>query len=225
MNYENIYKNFIASRLLKNKDLSGYFEVHHIKPRSLGGSDKKSNLIKLTAREHFFAHLCLAKIHGGPMWHAINLMSNRCINKKSRVYAFAKEKFAKEHSEHMKTRYSNGLRPWNEGKTYSEEHKKILSDSHMGKKLSNEHKQKVLSALAKRTRDDEWAKNISNSLKGHTVSQSTREKISKTLIGNVPVNKGNKDRIVICPHCNASGGNSIMKRWHFDRCKKKFDNP
>jgi hypothetical protein len=27
--------------------------------------------------------------------------------------------------------------------------------------------------------------------------------------------------IVVCPHCNKSGGTGIMKRWHFDRCKFK----
>ena len=31
----------------------GYYEKHHIQPKSLGGSNKKENLVRLTAREHF----------------------------------------------------------------------------------------------------------------------------------------------------------------------------
>jgi hypothetical protein len=43
-----------------------YIEKHHIIPRSLGGSNSKENLVKLTAREHFVCHLLLTKIVTGP---------------------------------------------------------------------------------------------------------------------------------------------------------------
>ena len=33
--------------------------------------------------------------------------------------------------------------------------------------------------------------------------------------------KGMPQPILICPHCNKSGGN-IMRRYHFDNCKLKF---
>jgi hypothetical protein len=26
---------------------------------------------------------------------------------------------------------------------------------------------------------------------------------------------------VKCPHCNKIGGETVMKRWHFDKCKNK----
>lgn len=52
-----------------------YFERHHIRPRSLGGSEDASNLIDLTPEDHFFAHLLLARIYGGYMWSALFLMS------------------------------------------------------------------------------------------------------------------------------------------------------
>ena len=39
----------------------GYAEWHHIIPKSLGGSDKKNNLIRLDSREHFIAHWLLVK--------------------------------------------------------------------------------------------------------------------------------------------------------------------
>lgn len=76
MNYERIYSEFIADRLTKQPVKPEYFEKHHIKPRSLSGGNEKSNLIRLTARDHYFAHCCLAKIHGGRMWSALFAMAN-----------------------------------------------------------------------------------------------------------------------------------------------------
>lgn len=67
MNYLRVYDQFIANRRSKNVGDS-YYEVHHILPRSLGGSNEQENLICLTPEDHFFAHLLLAKIHGGMLW-------------------------------------------------------------------------------------------------------------------------------------------------------------
>lgn len=61
MNYERIYNEIIANRVNKTPD--GYTEKHHIIPRSLGGLDDQSNLVALTAREHFLCHWLLVKIH------------------------------------------------------------------------------------------------------------------------------------------------------------------
>jgi hypothetical protein len=45
-----------------NRVIDGYTERHHIIPRSLGGSNHKSNISILTAREHFICHLLLTKM-------------------------------------------------------------------------------------------------------------------------------------------------------------------
>lgn len=39
-----------------------YTEKHHILPKSLGGSNDRTNLVRLTAREHFVCHLLLTKM-------------------------------------------------------------------------------------------------------------------------------------------------------------------
>ena len=59
MNYLQQYNNLIASRklLLRKKGEGTYYEKHHINPKWLGGNDTKDNLILLTAKEHFIAHL------------------------------------------------------------------------------------------------------------------------------------------------------------------------
>lgn len=74
MDYSRIYRNFIADRRHLEGSLKGYIERHHIIPRSLGGADEAENLIGLTPEGHFFAHLLLAKIHGGRMWAPVAFM-------------------------------------------------------------------------------------------------------------------------------------------------------
>ena len=65
MNYKNIYDQLISKRqanvLVKSR--KQYCETHHIIPKSLGGSNNKSNLINLTAKEHYIAHLLLWKYY------------------------------------------------------------------------------------------------------------------------------------------------------------------
>ncbi|MDB5594887.1 MAG: hypothetical protein JWM36_1848 [Hyphomicrobiales bacterium] len=60
--YQRWYDHLVA-RAQSRKRLGGYSEVHHIEPRSLGGSDQPANLVSLTYREHFLAHWLLTKIH------------------------------------------------------------------------------------------------------------------------------------------------------------------
>ena len=76
MNYQAAYDRLIAKARARTKP-EGYTERHHVVPKSLGGSNDASNLVDLTAREHFLAHWLLAKIHGGYMWLAIQYMKNR----------------------------------------------------------------------------------------------------------------------------------------------------
>ena len=60
MNYQKVYDQLVQKNHIF---LEGeYFETHHKVPLSLGGTDDKSNLVDLTAREHYIAHLLLVKI-------------------------------------------------------------------------------------------------------------------------------------------------------------------
>ena len=58
MDYICIYKKIIEkARSLESQRLNDgvYVECHHIVPRCMGGLDVSSNLVYLTAREHFIA--------------------------------------------------------------------------------------------------------------------------------------------------------------------------
>ena len=76
MNYARIYAAFIDDRRAKQPQAPDYFEKHHIKPRCLGGGDEPENIIRLTPEDHLFAHLLLAKMHGGKLWFAVAAMLN-----------------------------------------------------------------------------------------------------------------------------------------------------
>lgn len=66
MDYARIYKAFIRDRRTKEAALiasGAYCERHHITPRSLNGSNTNANVIRLTYRDHIFAHALLLKMH------------------------------------------------------------------------------------------------------------------------------------------------------------------
>lgn len=69
MNYQKAYNQLIESA--RTKTMTSYSERHHIIPRCLGGNNTKSNLVLLSAREHFVAHWLLTKIY--PNHPGVNL--------------------------------------------------------------------------------------------------------------------------------------------------------
>lgn len=123
------YKNIIINRI-QFPILNG--EEHHIIPRSMGGTDEKENLVKLTPKEHYICHLCLMKFTQGSDYYkmlcAINAMSMKTLknnfNYNSRLYQILQEKRIKElkiwakknsrfknksiHQKSMHTRNKNG---------------------------------------------------------------------------------------------------------------------
>jgi hypothetical protein len=110
MNYQKIYNQIIERA--KNRILEGYKEKHHIIPKCLGGSNNKSNLVKLTAREHFLCHCLLVEIYpdNKKLKYALCLMNigkrknkNADYNISSRTY----ERLKKEHSKLMKNNKNN----------------------------------------------------------------------------------------------------------------------
>ncbi len=81
MNYQKIYHALVEKAKVRGLDKSqheGYFEIHHILPRCMGGSDDKSNLVMFTGREHFIAHMLLWKSYpkNHDLMHAAWMMSH-----------------------------------------------------------------------------------------------------------------------------------------------------
>ena len=114
----------------------GYSETHHILPRSLGGSDDPTNLVKLTAREHFICHVLLTKLNTGhnknKMIRAVMFMKSanskqqRYIN--SRLYSKARVEFSQQQSHQMQGKNNNFY-----GKTHSLQSREKMSQTKKGK--------------------------------------------------------------------------------------------
>jgi hypothetical protein len=91
LNYKKIYDALIERG--KSRFLVGYYEVHHIIPRCLGGTDESQNLVRLTPEEHYLAHQLLVKIY--PNNHklvkaATMMIPNRPTNK---MYGWLRRRF------------------------------------------------------------------------------------------------------------------------------------
>ena len=214
MNYQNIY-NLLVKKAQNRMETVGYTEKHHIIPRTLGGSDDASNIVVFTGREHFIAHLLLAKIHGGSMWHAAHMMSNmkRYTNRKY-------ENVRKEHAKRVSIRQTGKIVSLDTRKKISEnkERSAKISQSLKGRPKSEEHKEAYKQA---RLAGGGWI-----------VSEEHKSSVSKKMKGSgnpmwgkthneeakLKIIEANKQKIV-CPHCGKTGGIAIMKRWHFDNCK------
>lgn len=68
MDFKNSYENLIkfAKEQIRSKNDGNYYESHHIVPRSMGGPDTPTNLVLLTAEEHYMAHYYLWQIYHSP---------------------------------------------------------------------------------------------------------------------------------------------------------------
>ena len=136
----------------KTSPKEGYTESHHIIPKSLGGTDAKQNLVKLTAREHFIAHWMLWKVYRNvQMAMAFNFMrcapsvnSARYIN--SKIYETLREELSKVLTESL----SGENHPFY-GKRHSKETKEKIARTLTGVKRSKESIEKQFTS---RTRNE-----------------------------------------------------------------------
>lgn len=96
MEYRKIYNQLIQKRI--DNPISSdycYVEKHHIVPRSEGGSDDTDNLVNLTAREHYIAHLLLAKIYDDEkMLCALMLMKAHYPKMNGRIFESIKSRLS-----------------------------------------------------------------------------------------------------------------------------------
>lgn len=78
--YTTWYNNIIYRARSRDLDKNTYTENHHIIPKSLGGKDDKSNLVKLTAKEHYICHLLLTKMLDGNLKYKMMFALSRMLN-------------------------------------------------------------------------------------------------------------------------------------------------
>jgi len=205
----------------KHRTIDGYKESHHIIPHSLGGSNDPSNLVDLTAREHFICHWLLTKMYTdddrGKMINAMYMMRGQSI-------------YQKRYESKITSRIYDKLR---------EEYSRYISKLNTGRVQPPEEKARQLAAQTGRKRkpfSDEWRAKLSkassgenNSRYGVVVEESTREKIRLKALGRkqsadtverrVEKLRGVPRPKQLCPHCDQMIAVNIFSRWHGDNCK------
>jgi hypothetical protein len=174
-------------------------EKHHIIPKSIGGSNQKTNIVCLTAREHYICHRLLVKITAGincqKMWLALDCFTKSIQDRSgfkvnSRIVAESRKQSKKYLSS---IRKGNATRP---AGTY---------------RHSEETKQKQSIS----------AKGIAKRQPGYSHSSETIQLMKQNRKGkNLGTPSWNKGISQVCPHCkNQVSG--TLNRWHGDNCKFK----
>ena len=178
MNYQRIYDQIIDRA--KERTLEGYKEKHHIIPKCMGGSNKKENLIELTAREHFISHWLLCRIYpeNRKLGHAFWFMSKQNSPTQQRDYIVSSRTYAEAVS---------NLR-------FTEEHKENIRKTRVGKKTIVHPDTKEIRYVLQEELED-WISlgwENTNYSKGRAFSQIHRSKIGyntgKRLAGKTGAN-------------------------------------
>lgn len=190
----------------KNRSLDSYTEKHHIVPKSLGGTNCIDNLISLTPREHFIAHLLLTKFTEGKnkskMITAAFTMVHRNKEKiNSRLY----ETLRTAHKDNMKL--SNPM--------YDPEIRKKVSNTNKGKiskrkgiPMSEESKRKISEKAKGRTAWNKGKKlNYNNGLITHT--EESIAKIKQARAKQVMKKRSEETKIKM--------SESAKKRWQREK--------
>ncbi len=195
----------IINRALTREELHGYSEAHHIVPKSLGGSNNKINLVRLTAREHFICHWLLTKMVEGisrqKMAFALHSMLHLNLDRRytnSVAYENNKIEVSKIKSITRKG-VLVGEKNYNFGKKWTEEQRSKMRGHtrNVGKK--------------KKPHSNDAKKLMSISAKSRWTKEARLEQSIKRLTNMYHF---------LCPHCGKSGkGVSNYNRWHGDKCK------
>ena len=182
LKYQKWYDLLINKALKRTPEEGVYYEKHHIVPKSLGGSNKAANLVKLTAREHIVAHKLLVMIYPNnrKLKFALNAMTLKKTNRDTeKLFSTRELAIIREEAARAKIGYKHSL-----------ESRQKMSKSRSGKKLSDEHRKHISEGNKGKKRTKEQLKNYHQLWKpGHTpwnkgkvgiYSDEYRKKISES---------------------------------------------
>jgi hypothetical protein len=133
--YTKWYHAIVNSAKAREKENDTYYERHHVVPKSMGGSDRSHNIVRLTAKEHFVVHHLLTKMCVDSRDHskmcnaffAMHIHSTKNRYFTPRTYALAKFLMAES-----KRKLVGELNPWF-GKKHTEEAKCKMKEKRVGR--------------------------------------------------------------------------------------------
>jgi len=168
-----------------------YYEYHHILPGAMGGTLSRDNMVLLTGREHFIAHLLLVKCY--PLLNSMRHALWRMVNSKKHIhrkvtscqYEFARQMHAEimkeKKSEITKKRMSAGSK----GHIKSAEHRRNLSLSKKGKPSCTK---------GIKTMKPAWNRGKKSCFNGRKMSEIIGEEKAKIRADKIALSKTGKKR-------------------------------
>jgi hypothetical protein len=234
MNYLKVYKDLCKSRkqLIRSKGGSVYYENHHYNPRCMGGDDSDSNMVLLTAKEHFIAHYLLyrvamttevpGKVKSDLTFAFIGMKGNDRKYHNSILYEAARVEFSNLQKVNMlgegnprygvvgmcgkdNPNFGKGLFGEDNGmhgKTHTPEAKLKIAEAEIGFKHSEESKRKMSESVL----------GEKNHFYGKHHTEETKKKHKEFMLNQTKIK---------CPWCAKLYSPPMAKRWHFDNCKLK----
>jgi hypothetical protein len=205
MDYLKQYNNLINTRrnMVRQKGTGMYYERHHAIPKWLDGTDTKDNLVLLTAKEHFIAHLLLWKFYrdrpSALAFHKMTKSQNLLQDRKFTSSQFEKARLAFVETQTGDKNWSRingspnkGKPSVNKGKTLGKRDW-VSGENNPAKKPENKLK-------------------ISQALKGKKKSPEHLQKLNESFLS--------KPKLT-CLHCSAEVDYRNFGRWHGDNCKSR----
>ena len=196
--YTRWYFNIITSSQCRALPDDVYTEKHHIVPKSLGGTNLKSNIALLTAKEHFICHRLLPRMTAGmskrKMTYAQNMMlattrkQNRYVVL-ARVYAKVKEEF-------------NNINHFNDPAWQEVQRKKQIG--------------KIVSAETRKKQSEAWT----TDRKIEVSKKYLENKIPKIKIKKADLRKSRPT--YKCEYCNDKFDPGNFTQFHGENCKAKY---
>ena len=245
--FDNKYTKMYFQIIQKAKDRiihTGYYEKHHIKPKSLNGSNNTDNIVRLTAKEHFIVHwlltkMCINENHTRKMKYAMRSM---CWNKTGNriISGWQYELARKKVSESSKGRIVGDstrkkLSVAGKKRFENEENRKKMGISISNSPLSKcteERKLKISNTMKEFYKDEENLNSMKMRIKAIQSTPEFRKKrsdLAKKRFDDRPELreiiskqfKGIPKIKIECPYCLKQIAPHVAKRWHFDNCKLK----
>ena len=160
------YYELCQSRKYRGVSKKKGFHVHHIIPKCDGGDDSKENRVRFTPREHFIAHLLLAKGTNSPKhWYTIRRMLTSKQNKNGAINY--KVKNSKLYEKLYTTAFALAGGGATKGRPKSKAMREKLSKTKKGKPIPKETREKAWKANRGRKQSEEERKKRSESAKAY----------------------------------------------------------
>ena len=178
MNYCKHYE-LLVNRA-KTRILEGYSERQHTIPKCVGGTDEPSNLVSLTAEEHFLAHQLLVKLYpnNAKLALAVSMMCIKNPNhqRNNKMYGWLRRAFSEAQKTKVRKPRAKETKP---------RKKRILSEEHKAKIKQAWADGKYEASQPLRNGEDHTQMKLKRSYQKsiwvNPFSEETKRKISETL--------------------------------------------